>query len=182
VTAPSNFTISGLSLRLRGSFSGARSAKLPFNAPVDFQAALSYAFGVTAGKVNLMHWADYAINAATNQDLNLADGSLLDPDGQPLVFARLKALILFLAPAVAPAVVADHFLLGGNSTTPYYGPLAGTTPSVEIRNGPKGGVFVDACGDAAGWPVDAVNNKILRVRNPAADAGTGTLVLLGCDA
>jgi hypothetical protein len=174
-----SITVSRLTLAMRAKANVTALDLVPLEKEFDFPAlVLTYANGVLAGQVDLLHVKQYDIPANTNQDYDLAAGTVLGPDGAALTFARVKAIIVALLPSPATPLLT----LGGGSN-PFMGPWKGTTPTGELRNGPKGGLYLNACGDATGWPVTAGTGDILRVRNPDATlAGTYVLGLLGCSA
>jgi hypothetical protein len=173
--AITSFTLESLVASLRYSIAGGATFTPWSTSGQQVSQALKTAFGTGAGKCNKLHLAEHSIPLNSNEDLNLFDGSLLDPDGGSLVFNKVKIVLVLLKASPAVAKIT----LGGNGTTPFLFGMAGTTPSIDVGNGPDGGNFLVTRLDATGFPV-STTLKIMRFNNAdLALAASYTLLLAG---
>jgi hypothetical protein len=171
-------TVRKLAAVLRGNYAITYADLLALAKDFDIpDNALSFAYGTAVGQINRLYIGERPIAANTNDDVDLS-GVLLDPGGVAINFARIKFAILSLRPTPA----TPFLTVGNEGTNPavlWFGAAAHT---IQVRNGPDGGLFVNACGDATGWTVTAATADKLRVRNPDATlAADYVLCLGGCD-
>lgn len=132
-----------------------------------------YADGAGAGQANRIYQDRNTLAASGTIDVDLA-GSLLDVYGDPVTFARVKALIVAAADANTNNVV-----LGGvaNGISTIFAPQ--TTGTLTVR---PGGLFVVACGvgDATGYVVTATTADLLHIINSAGGTGVDyELIVIG---
>lgn len=136
---------------------------------------LSYAQGTGAGQADRVHISRRTLAGAANESLDLA-GSLTDPFGAVLTFARIKAIIILLQPTTAAAFLR----VGGAAANGFVNWVADATDKVIVRNGPKGGFLALGCGDATGYPVTAGTGDLLKIENGDASlAATYDLCVIG---
>lgn len=137
--------------------------------------SLSYDFnlldGIATGQANRMFLDRRTLAAATSEDLNLVSGALLDPFKNALVFVLLKWI--FLRVATGPG-----FLVWGNVTNGFLGPLGAATHTAKTKLGAAPIVF----GDPDGWTVTPATAHLFRVSNPGASPMDYDVCLLGTDA
>lgn len=141
---------------------------------VDSGGRVDYKTGVGAGQANLMFADRRTLAASANEDLDLV-GSLLDPFGAVLNFARVKAIII-----VAAAANTNKVVIGGAAANAFVGPFGGATEKLSID---PGGMLVLATRTAAGWPVTAATADLLRIANGAAGSPvTYEIIIIGGNA
>lgn len=128
--------------------------------------------GTASGAADLMFSDERTLAASANESLDLA-GSLVDPLGATLTFAKVKAIII-----IANAANTNDVVVGAG-TNPFVGPLGGTTPTVSVK---PGGFF--AIGHpGAGWTVTASTADILKIANSSSGTGvTYKVILIGTSA
>lgn len=132
-----------------------------------------YADGAGAGQANRIYQDRNTLAASGTIDVDLA-GTLTDVYGDPVVFARIKALIVAAADANTNNVV-----LGGvaNGISSLFAPQ--TTGTLAVR---PGGMFVVACGiaDATGYVITAATADLLHIINSAGGTGVDyELIVVG---
>ena len=153
-------------------------ATLPdLSSPADRLArtlATTLADGSGAGQANRLWHDQRIVNASTNDDLDLAGGSLVDVFGQALTFARIKAMV-FQHKAGANVLTIGN---GGTNAfnTPFNGVDAG---AVTLR---PTGIIAMVAPDATGYVVTAGTGDILRVANGAGSSVTFDVYLIGATA
>jgi hypothetical protein len=139
-----------------------------------FQTLLAH--GTTAGKADRIWHDERTLAASATEDLDLAGAALLDPFGAAVVFARIKALVVYAAPGNTNNVV-----IGAASSNPW-ATLLGTTHTLTLRPGTTLAVFAGPA-DATGYAVTAGTGDLLKVANSAAGTGvTYQMAVLGCSA
>lgn len=135
--------------------------------------SLSYARdwvnGTAASQADLA-WGDTnTLAASATTDIDLA-GSLTNPLGGTLTFARVKALLV-----VASAANTNNVVVGGAASAQWVGPFGAATHTVALQ--PGAGFFI-ATPTAAAWPVTATTADLLRIANSAGSTGVDYSILL----
>lgn len=127
--------------------------------------------GTAVGQCDLVYALDdQSIAASSNLDIDLA-GSLTDPLGATVVFAKVDAIIL-----VASASNTNNVVIGNAASNQFVGPFGAATHTLAVR--PGGSLTLWASG--AGWSVTAGTGDILRIANSGAgSAVVFDLVILG---
>jgi len=136
------------------------------------KTAINITHGTGADQADLIWHDTRTINAATNDDLDLA-GVLQDAFGNVLTFARVKLLYVYnkstdMTLTIGPAAS------NGFST-----PFGGTTPSVNIK---PGGIFLLIAPGATAYAVTAGTADQLRIGNAGGSATTYDIAILGASA
>lgn len=150
---------------------GTRSANLP----KVYSATL--ANGTAAGQADRVFADTRTLAASATENLDLAGGTLTDPFGNVLTFARVKAIIV-----AAAAGNTNDVIVGGDVTNTFFGSFADETDAVRIR---PGGVFAMLCGaaDAVGYAVVAGTGDLLKVLNSAGGTSvTYDVIIIGTSA
>lgn len=101
--------------------------------------------------------------SSANEDLDLAGGSLVDPLGAPVTFAKVKAIIVRAA-----AGNTNNVVVGGAAANAFQGGFGAANDTHAV---PPGGVFL-ASAPKAGWAVTPGTGDLLRIAN----SGGGTSV------
>jgi hypothetical protein len=156
---------STVSVRVTANISEATDLGIRSSAmSADYRANL--ANGTGTGQADKTFHDKRTLGASATENLDLAGGALVDPFGQVLTFARVKALVVKAAPGNTNDVI-----VGGDVTNTFFGSFADETDAVRIR---PGTTFAIACGeaDATGYPVAAGTGDLLKVTN----GGAGTSV------
>jgi hypothetical protein len=140
--------------------------------------------GVAAGQANRVFHDRRTLVGAATENLDLAGGSLLDPLGNPLTFARIKGLIVSAVGVVGPPAVpnTNDVIVGGDVTNTFFGSFADETDAVRIR---PGGTFAIVCGpaDGTGYVVAAGTGDLLKFTNGAAGTDvTFDVIIIGTSA
>jgi hypothetical protein len=143
------------------------------SAPLKMARTLALINGTGANQADRV-WSDQiSIAASSNNDIDLA-GSLTDPFGTALSFARVKAIIV-----LAATTNTNNVVVGGASST-FATWVSGTNPAVIVR---PGGLLVLAATDATAYAVTATSADVLRLTNSAG--GTSVVcdvAIVGCSA
>lgn len=156
---------------IRVLFSGALTDAQDFaNPSVNWAEAWEQAFanGAGAAAAERCFLDERTIAASGSEELNLNDGSLVDPLGGTLAFTGIKAIAL-----QAAAANTNNVVVGNASATQFLGPLGAAAHTYTIT---PGGVWVAHAPSAAGWPVSGTV-KLLKLAN--SGAGTGVTFRLG---
>lgn|SRR5262245_8452080 len=154
----------GLEINYRGSNDlGTPMIDIPALSPIVFGS------GTGNGQADLLFSDQRSVNASTNDDLDLA-GVLLDPFGTVLTFVKIVALVV-----ASLSTNTQNFTVGPAAANGFTGPLAGTTPSVQLQ---PGGAYV-ACAPNTGWTVTAGTGDILRIANGAGSSISYKILILG---
>ncbi|MEV4059726.1 hypothetical protein [Nonomuraea dietziae] len=140
-------------------------------APLSFARQVSLTDGAGLNQANRL-WSDERVLAASaNEDLDLA-GTLADPFGAAITFARVKALLVAASPANANNVV-----IGGAASNQFVGPFGAGTHTLAVR---PGGLLALTAPDATGYAVTAGTGDLLRVANSGAGSSvTYQIVVVG---
>jgi hypothetical protein len=137
-------------------------------APNIFQQ-LQLALGTSAGQVNLVHGKKYTIvNNATPQSLDLAGGILLDPELNPITFAKMKVMA-FVNKSTTQVVTV------GGGSNPFLGPWGANSVTIG-----KSGVEIFAS-PLDGWGVTAGTGDILKLQTDSGANNDVVVLLLGTD-
>lgn len=130
--------------------------------------------GTGAGLADLI-WSDSrTLGASATENLDLS-GSLLDPFGALIAFARVRAMLV-----VAAAANVNNVVLGGQTVNGWLGPFGAAAHTIGVQ---PGDLYVQTARGAAAWPVTAGTGDLLQVAN--SGAGTGVdyeIVLIGASA
>lgn len=165
----------GLSTIMHAAIEYTLNGALDFGSAVakyDGAKDVSLASGTGAQQADLVHIDHISIAASGNTTKDLS-GSLLDPLGNACVFAKIKAILVKAAASNVNDVVV------GAGSTPFIGPLGGTTPTVSV---PPGGQFLVSA-PAGGWAVTADTADVLKFANSSSGSAVEfDLVLIGCSA
>lgn len=163
---------STLSAKLHSEVSGVGDFGNP-SASIDISFTKSFANGVAAGQANILFADTRTLAASANESLDLS-GALLDAIGQAAVFAKVKALMIRAAEANTNDVI-----VGAAASTPFLGPLGGTTPTITL----KPGAFFIMSYPGAGWVVTNSSNDLLKIANSAGGTGVDyDIAILGTNA
>jgi hypothetical protein len=143
------------------------------SAPLSMAKNLSLINGTGAGAADRV-WSDQiTINASSNSDIDLA-GTLTDPFGAALSFARVKLIVI-----TAASGNTNNVVVGGASST-FNTWVTGTSPAVVVR---PNGFLVLGCSDATGYVVTATSADVLRLSNSGAGTSvTCDVAIVGCSA
>lgn len=135
-------------------------------------AAYDVANGTGASQANAVYVDDFSIAASGTSDIDLS-GSLVDPNGNTIVFTAVKEIYV-----KADSTNTNNVVVGGAAATQFVGPFGGVTHTIAVK---PGGFFHVCEGySAAGWAVAAGSTDLLRLTNSAAGtAVTGTIVVVG---
>lgn len=130
--------------------------------------------GTLVGQADTSYWGLRPLAASASESLNLTSGALLDPFGQPVVFARLKVVIISAAIANT-----NNVLIGGagGNTAPL---LFNTTASVDVARPGGTKTWMVNVADAIGYPVGSTNNLLQIANSGSGTAINYTIVLIGC--
>jgi hypothetical protein len=133
---------------------------------------LHWANGVASGQANRIVLDQRVLAASGVDDLNLGDGSLLDPFGDPVAFTAIKMAVVW------PVVGADGVTIGGaGSGVAWKGPFNGVayTLTVPLNS------YIPFMHPTTGWIVTPGSEDTLRVAAGVSGA-TYNLLLAGIDA
>lgn len=129
--------------------------------------------GTGANQADLVYRAQRTLSGSSSENLDLA-GSLTDPFGTTLTFARVKFIFVKAASANG-----GNIIVGGAAANTFVGPFADATDKVQI---PAGGHFQVGDAGATGWVVTAGTGDILKVENSDASSATYDIVIIGASA
>lgn len=136
-----------------------------FNLSAASQPCTVLQTGFSTGQADLIYAGTRTV--ATNETINLTS-TLSDPFGNVLNFARIKAILVR-----ASSKNTDTVVVGNAGSTPFLGPLAGTTPTVAVS--PGGAYMVTA--PPSGWTVGS--NVNLKLASGGATSISYDLVIVG---
>lgn len=130
--------------------------------------------GTGDGQADLA-WSDQrTLAGAADETIDLA-GSLVDPFGDPVVFARVKMVMV-----TAAATNSDDVIVGGASANAWLGPFAEANDTIAVQ--PGGMLLLVAPGETA-WPVVSGTGDLLKIENAhSTAAATYNIVLVGASA
>lgn len=128
------------------------------SAPLSLVKNLALTTGTGANQADKV-WSDQiTIAASSNSDIDLA-GTLTDPFGAALSFARVKLILV-----TAATTNTNNVVVGGASST-FNTWVSGTSPAVIVR---PGGFLAVGCSDATAYVVTATSADVLRLSNSGA--------------
>lgn len=147
---------------------GASGANLAITVP----SALGSALAAGAGLADVGWWDLRTLAASTSETIDFA-GTLKDPFGATVTFARIKVLMI-----AAAAGNTNNVVIGGGSTT-LAGLFGATTHTTVIR--PGGAVmWMTATTDSTGYPVSAGSSDLLQIANSSSGTSVQyTIAALG---
>jgi hypothetical protein len=144
--------------------------------PLNFTRAVGLANGTGAGQADRIFHDRRTLAASATEDLDLA-GTLTDPFGATITFARIKALLV-----AAAAGNTNNVIVGGAATNQFLTWVGAGTHTVTVR---PGGVLALLAGgaDATGYAVTAGTGDLLRIANSAGGTSVDyDIVLIGASA
>lgn len=126
--------------------------------------------GTSAGQSDLAYCDEaLTIAASSNTDIDLA-GSLADPLGAAVVFARIDAIII-----KAAAGNTNNVVVGAAASNGFVGPFGASTHTIAVR---PGGILALYAGSSTGWTVTAGTGDLLRIANSGAGSSVACDVLI----
>lgn len=141
------------------------------SSPLKYVKQLDLANGSGAGQANKVFHDQRTLAASGTEDLDLA-GSLTDPLGVSLTFAKIRMILIYAAAANTNLVV-----VGGASSNGFITWAGDATDKVKIR---PGGLLLLTAPDATAYAVTASTGDLLTVANSSSGTGvTYDIVLLG---
>lgn len=130
--------------------------------------------GTGLDQVDRIYTEQRTLTASATTTLDLA-GSLADPFGATITFARIKAILVFAATANT-----NNVIMGATGANQFVGPFGDASDSISTK---PGGTTVLIAPDATGWPVTAGTGDNLKFANSAGSTSvTYDLVILGASA
>ena len=136
-------------------------------------ASLSMATGTGNNQVDLIWHDQLTLASAANDVLNLnALARTIYGTSNPINLVKVKAILVVNAATAA----GEDLTIGANATTPFLGPLGGTTPTIKCEAGSPLLLvnYVD------GWSTSGANN--LKIVNSGASSNTYKIVIAGTSA
>jgi hypothetical protein len=157
-----------ITVQILGDYTGNPGLSVP-TATIAARWVQQFLTGTGSGQSNLCYDSyQRTLAASASEQLDLT--ALVDPLGQALAFATVKAIYL-----AANAANPGDITFGAAAANPFLGPLGGTTPTLALR---PGGVTL-LVAPQTGWTVSGTA-KLLKA---AAAAAAGTyyydIALLG---
>lgn len=124
----------GIGNQLNLEFDGASQTKAQTNQ--NFSIPISYGATLEEDQVDKVYFEEIEIAASGSQDLNLSDGSLVDAEGNTLVFANVKVLSISCNQTsdFIDFSLSGNFLTGNNLGTANYHENSGKN-EIDLRNG-----------------------------------------------
>lgn len=163
----------GLTTKIKASIEWKQTGSPEFGTSVkkfDGLAAIDLASGTGANLADVVYADTRTLAASANESLDL--NALTDPEGLTVNFAKIKAILI-----KAAAGNTNNVVVGDGASTPFLGPLGGTTPTIAIP--PGGFMFLGA--PVAGWASTTGVADLLKIANSGGTTGvTFTLMLIGC--
>lgn len=130
--------------------------------------------GTGANQSDLIFMDTRTLTASATENLDLA-GSLTDPFGATLTFARIKAILV-----MADAANTNSVQIGGAASNAFINWVANSSDIVNVR---PGGRFLIIAPDATAYAVTASTGDILKMANSAGSTSvTYTIVIIGSSA
>lgn len=150
-----------INAQLQGAYVGANDLG-SVSAAMNARRLIRLTEGTGASQADKMFADERTISASSTENLDLA-GSLTDPLGVAVTFAKVKAIMI-----IASASNTNDVVVGGAGSNTFTGPFADATDKVAVK---PGGVLMIAH-PGTGWTVTASTGDILMVGN----SGSGTSV------
>ena len=129
-----------------------------------YSTALGASLSAGAGLADVGWWDLRTLTASSSETLDFA-GTLTDPFGVTVSFARIKVLII-----AAAGANANNVVIGGGATT-MTGLFGATTHTLPVRPGGTA-MWLTGTADSTGYAVTAGTADLLAVAN----SGSGTPV------
>lgn len=137
-------------------------------------ADISLATGTAASKADLVYAAQTTIAASGNTTLDLTGGTMKNPIGEALVFAKVKAIFISAA-----AANTNNVVIGNAAATGFVGPFGADTETLAVK--PGGRILLAA--PVGGWAVTANTDDIIKLLNSGGTTGvTFDIVIIGTSA
>jgi hypothetical protein len=111
------------------------------------------------------------VAASTNDDLDLS-GTLLDPFGVVVTFAKVKAIVI-----KASASNTTNLTIG-NGATPFIGPFGAAAHTIQLQPGGE----INLVAPQTGWTVTNATADILRIANAAGATAAYDIDIIGTSA
>lgn len=125
------------------------------------RAPIAFADGTGLGKVAKMHVSTRTLAASASETLDLAGGTLTDPQGQVVTFTKIK--VLHVRPSASnPGTV----IVGGTPANGFLGWFGSAANQIAI---PPGGVLL-IVDPNTGWTVTAGTGDLLKIANGSGSA------------
>jgi hypothetical protein len=138
--------------------------------------ALTLTSGTAAGQADKIFADTRTLAASTNEDLDLA-GTLTDPSGATVVFAKVKAILI-----CAASGNTNNVVVGGAASNAFSSMFGDATDKVVIRPGGHVSLSVGS-GDLNAYAVTAGTGDLLRVANSGAGTSvTYDIIVIGTSA
>lgn len=136
-------------------------------------AAVDLASGTGDNQADRVFSDTRTLAASATEDLDLA-GTLTNPLGAAVVFAKIKAILI-----KAAAGNTNNVVVGGAAATQFVGPFGAVTHTISV---PPGGQFMISA-PKAGWAVGAGTADLLKLANSGAGTGVSfDIVVIGTSA
>lgn len=153
---------------VKGRYTGSNDLGTPTFA-FDQVRTNQYSPGAASGQADKLFSDERTLAASATENLDLA-GSLVDPLGGTLTFAKVKAIIVYAAAANTNSVC-----VGAAASNTFTGPFLDATDAICVK---PGGMLVIS--DPVGWTVTASTGDILKVTNSSSGTGvTYKVIVLG---
>jgi hypothetical protein len=137
---------------------------LTTSAQIAPRTPISYQDGTGAGFANKMHVSTRTLAASASENIDLAGGTITDPQGAVVTFTKIKAIHIRPAASNSGAVV-----VGGAASNAFVGPFGASTHTVAV---PPGGILL-LVDPNTGWTVTAGTADLLKITN-ASSTGSAT--------
>lgn len=162
-----------VTLRVAYGFSAALDLQTA-TAPYDRARTDTFAAGTGADQAD-RGWSDQrTLAASASEDLDLA-GSLTDPAGATITFARVKLILV-----EAAAANTNNVVVGGAASNAFVGPFGDATDTIAVR---PGGFLLLVAKDATAYAVTAGSGDLLTVTNSAGSTSvTYNIAIIGASA
>lgn len=144
------------------------------SAPLSRTYPIPLSSGTGANQADKLWHDQRTLTASSTEDLDLA-GSLVDPFGGTITFARIKGIII-----AAAAANTNNVIVGGASSNGFITWVGSATHTVTVR---PGGFLALFAPDATAYAVTAATADLLHIANSAAGTSvTYDVVLVGASA
>lgn len=145
------------------------------NAPLTKSYKASLGSGVGAAAADTMFADTRQLAGGAHEDLDLA-GVLIDPTGDVVNLARVKAIIVSAA-----ATNTGPIQVGGAAANGWATWVADATDKVVLQPGSTFALFAGAA-DAVAYAVTPATGDLLTVTNPGVDVATYDVIVVGASA
>ena len=161
-----------IKLSVIGAYKGSNDLGTP---KIDLAELVTVALteGTGTGAADLMFADERTLAASSTENLDLA-GSLVDPLGATLTFAKVKTIIV-----IANSGNTNDVIVGGAASNAFTGPFQDATDKIAVRPGG----FACFAHPGAGWTVTASTGDILKVANSSSGTPvTYRVIIIGTSA